>query len=110
MKKVIWSAILLSVAAIWFLPESVTRPLFHLIILGIIPGTETEMGLIFPLTLVAVATFFLVRWIIQATEGLMEFKTEIAHQKKAEIENQTIVHTGETADLTMDEEIDLISI
>lgn len=110
MKKVIWSAILLSVVALWFLPEAVTRPLFHLLVLGIIPGAEVEMGLIFPLALITVASFFLVRWIKEAANEIMEFKTKLALQEEVDAENQAVVRTTESADLTIDEEIEIISI
>lgn len=109
-KKVFWSAIALGIATIWFLPDAITVPFFHLIILGIIPGTNIEMGLIFPLVLITFATFLLVRWSSQAVDELVEFKTELARQEEAEAENQAVLHTGATADQAMDEEIEVISI
>lgn len=110
MKRVFWSAIFLGIAAIWFLPETITLPFFHLIVLGIIPGTEIEMGLIFPLVLITVATFLLVRWANEAADELVVFKTEIARQEEAEAENLAVQSTSETADKAMDEEIEIISI
>lgn len=110
MKKVIWSAIILAVAAIWFLPEAVTRPFFHMLVLGIIPGTDIEMGLIFPLALITVATFLLVRWSSEAAQELVVFKTDLARQEEAEAENLAVQSASETANKAMDEEIEVISI
>ncbi len=108
-KKVIWSTIILVVAVLWNLPESITLPFFHLIILGIIPGTNYELGLIFPLILITVAVAFLVRWTSQLGGELMEYKTQLARAEEAEAENQATVRTSQTTALTM-EEIEAISI
>ena len=110
MKKVIWSAIILVVAAIWFLPEAVTRPFFHMLVLGIIPGTDIEMGLIFPLALITIATFLLVRWAGEAAQELVVFKTDLARQEEVEAENLAVQSASETANEAMDEEIEIISI
>ncbi len=110
MKKVIWSATLLGVATVWFLPEAVTQPLFHLLVLGIIPGTETEMGLIFPLVLTTAVSLLLVRWIKEAANEIMVFKTKLALREEIEAEHQAVIRTAETANLTIDEEIEIISI
>ena len=110
MKRVVWSAIILAVAVIWFLPEAITRPFFHLLVLGIIPGTEVEMGLIFPLALITIATFLLVRWTSEAAEELVVFKTELALQEEAEAETLAVQSASETANKAMDEEIEIISI
>lgn len=110
MKKVIWSAIILVVVLLWNLPESITLPFFHLIILGVIPGTNYELGLIFPLILIIVAMVFLIRWTSQVSGELIEFKTQLARAEEAEAENQAVIRTGETVSLAMNEEIDIISI
>jgi len=114
-KKTFWLVTGLAIATFWLLPDSVTLPLMHLIILGIIPGTDIEMGLIFPLVTVVVATFFLVRWLSETAEALVEYKTEASHAEKRAIELQVAAQkraTTEAPDIQpVDaEEIDLQSI
>lgn len=110
MKKVVWPVIILGIATIWFLPETITRPFFHMLVLGIIPGTDIEMGLIFPLVLITVATFFLVRWISEAAQELVVFKTELARREEAEATHLAVQSVSDTASQIVDDEIEIISI
>lgn len=110
MRKVVWSTVFLAIVALWILPGNMTLPFFHLIVLGVIPGTTTETGLILPLILAIATTFFLVRWILQVSEDLMEFKTKTALAER-EVTGLSVNPQHNTQPPAVGvEEIDLLSI
>ncbi len=111
MKKKYVSAILvLAVSLLWILPEPITRPFFHMVVLGIVPGTDIEMGLVLPFVLTCIALFFVVRWSREVTDAFIEYKTEIALKEEELAESKSLEKTGAAANELMDEEIEAVSI
>lgn len=111
MKKKYFSAILvLAILSLWVLPEPVTRPIFHMIVLGIVPGTDTEMGLVLPFVLICVALFFAIRWTRETSDAFIEYKTEVALKEEQKAEQKSLDNTSAAANELMDEEIEAISI
>lgn len=111
MKKYLLPALILFVfVAIWFLPASLNTPILTLIALGVIPGTNIEMGFLLPLIAIGIASTTLIIWLKQLSGELMEYKTEVALREEA-IASQAQTPATMPENLPLDvEEIDLLSI
>lgn len=109
-KKYFSAALVLVIFILWLLPEPVTRPLTYLLVLGVVPGTNIDVGLPISFVLLCVALFFAVRWAREISAALMEYKTEIALKEAEDAEKAELVKTGESANELVDEEIEIMSI
>lgn len=112
MKKYLLPALIvfIFITFFWFLPTSLSAPMLSLLALGIIPGTNTEMGIALPLIAGGIALIMLIRWLRQLSGELMEYKTETALREET-VAAQTQTPATMPSDLPLNaEEIDLLSI
>lgn len=109
-KKHVSAIIIFVIPLLWILPEPVTRPILYMLMLGIVPGTDIEMGLVLPFVLTCIALFFAIRWSREVSDAFIEYKTEIALKEEEAAENKDLEKTGTAANKLIDEEIEAISI
>lgn len=111
MKKYVLASLVLGIlVALWLLPISLSSIILNFLALGLIPGTEIELGFALPVGVGLITFTFLLVWIKQTSGELMDYKTEVALKEEAiKAQAKTPASLPKKAPLET-EEIDLLSI